>query len=88
MMSRAQQKMTSLPVASGRCVRRGSHVFIDDTTMLTIYVPLPGFEPPPGGAQVVDDTSTVCWLYLLYIIPKTFRPSLPNQCAVLQWSFT
>ena len=75
MLSRAQQKTTSLPVGSGRFVRRGSHVFIDDTTMLTIYVPPPWFEPPPGGARVVDDTSTVCWLYLLYIIPKTFRPS-------------
>ena len=57
--------MTSLPVGSGRFDRRGSHVLIEGTSMSTIYMPQPGFEPPrpPGGARVMDDTSIVCWLY-------------------------
>ena len=58
-------------------------MFIDDTTMLTICVPPPMFEAPPGGVRVVDDTGTLHWLYLLTIIPdsksETYRTSLPNQ---------
>ena len=66
-------KTISRPVGSGRFDRRGSHVFNDDTTMSIIYVPAPQFEPPPpppGGARVVDDTSTVCWLYPLNFMSK------------------
>ena len=53
----------------------------------TIYVLPPGFEPSPpplGSTRVVDDTTVVCWLYLLYINTGNPRPfSSQTVCSVM-----
>ena len=78
--------MTSLLVGSGRFVQRGSHVFIDDTTMLTIYVPPPGFEPPQAAHRSwmipAEYAGYTCYISFQRPIGLFFPIKVQSHCGV------